>query len=116
MQKSDEDWIVKTIGDFMIEEKDIHKFKSFSITAYSNSNQYKIPVLFKFEEEHIQHIVIDYAQKKILDDCLGLHTYEEEEYIRLDCDIRDLMEIGYVDYYPNEKITKLLNAALTMNS
>ena len=44
MTQNDKDWIVNTVCDFMIDAKEIHNHKKFSVIAYSNPEQHKIPV------------------------------------------------------------------------
>jgi hypothetical protein len=110
MNTADTTWIIDTVCDFMIAAKEIHKYKTFSITAYSNSTQFKIPVLFQIGDNPIEHLVLDYNEYKRLEECEGINDYGE--FIRLNCELQKLKEVGYINYYINDDLTQLLNQRL----
>jgi len=110
MNTADTNWIIDTVCDFMIDAKELHKHKTFSITSYSNPTQFKIPVRFQIDDNPIEHLVLDYNKYKRLEECEGINDYGE--FIRLNCELQELKEVGYINYYINENLTLLLNQRL----
>lgn len=110
MNKIQENKLIEIIVDFLIDSKNIHKAKSYVIKAYRNQKNTKIPVRFQFDDLPLDHVVIDYYEQKILTECYGINDYEE--FIRLNCDLQKLDEIGYVNYYLDHELTDKLNENL----
>jgi hypothetical protein len=58
----------------------------------------------------IEHLVLDYNEQRRLGECEGINDYEE--FIRLNCELQKLKELGYIIYYINNDLTQLLNQRL----
>jgi hypothetical protein len=112
MNITQEQKLIELVIDFLIDSKNIHTAKTFVIKAYANSNpnNTKIPIQFQLDESPIDHVVIDYFQQTILKECYGVNNYDD--FIRLNCDLSKLKEIGYINYYLDQSLTDKLNQDL----
>lgn len=112
MQKSHQ--AIEIVVDFFIDSKNIHNADSFVIKAYRNKDNSKVPIRFQFNDSPIDHVVIDYQQQEILEECNGINDYDE--FIRLNCDLQRLKEMGYINYYLDSDLTDKLNIKLAPNN
>lgn len=110
MNYKQEEKLIEIVIDFLIDSKNIHNADSFVIKAYRNKDNSKVPIRFQFDDSPIDHVVIDYQQQKILEECYGINDYDE--FIRLNCDLQRLKEIGYINYYLDPDLTDKLNIKL----
>lgn len=105
-----EEKLIEIVVDFLIDSKNIHNANSFVIKVYGNKYNSKVPITFQFDDSPIDHVVIDYKQQIILEECYGINDYNE--FIRLNCDLQRLKEIGYINYYLDPDLTYKLNEKL----
>jgi hypothetical protein len=114
MNYKQEEKLIEIVVDFLIDSKNIHNADSFVIKAYGNKNNSKVPITFQFDDSPIDHVVIDYQQQKIIEECNGFNNYVD--FIRLNCDLQRLKEIGYINYYLDYDLTDKLNEKLAPNN
>jgi hypothetical protein len=110
MNRHAKEWIISKVCDFMIDTKEIHMHKKFTIKAYSNTEQYKIPIRFQIGSSPIEHLVLDYQNRTRLNECEGIN--DMGEFIRLNCDLKKLDKKGYINYYLDNDLTNTLNEKL----
>ncbi len=115
MNDIQEEKLVDIISDFLIGSKEKFDGKRFLIKAYLNNNNTIIPIRFMQDAETVvDHIVVDFFNQERLENCEGITVHKE--FIRLGCDLANLNEKGYINYYLDPVLTDRLNEKFNLKN
>lgn len=111
MNSNEENWVINTVSDYIIDTQDEKTGKKYYFLAYTNTSNNLVVIRFQINSEPFDHIVLDYNSKIIREDCYGINVFDT--FVRLNCDLLELQEIGkYINYTLDEEFTNKLNSIL----